>query len=95
MDVIREILMICDGPVSLEVIRTDAEGMFEEGRKLAELGEQVVIKIPMTLDGDQGHEAALCRGNRRQSDTRIFTVTSAYGCQGRRPICKPLCWQTG
>jgi len=51
MDVIREILMICDGPVSLEVIRTDAEGMFEEGRKLAELGEQVVIKIPMTLEG--------------------------------------------
>ncbi len=51
MDVIREILMICDGPVSLEVIKTDAEGMFEEGRYLAKLGDQVVIKIPMTIEG--------------------------------------------
>lgn len=51
MEVIKEILMVCDGPVSLEVIATDAEGMFEEGRKLASLGPQVVIKIPMTVEG--------------------------------------------
>ncbi|HOJ51342.1 MAG TPA: fructose-6-phosphate aldolase [Syntrophales bacterium] len=51
MEVIREILMVCDGPVSLEVIATEAEGMFEEARKLAQLGPQVVIKIPMTVEG--------------------------------------------
>lgn len=51
MEVIKEILMVCDGPVSLEVIATDADGMFEEGRKLASLGSQVVIKIPMTVEG--------------------------------------------
>jgi transaldolase len=51
MDVIKEILMICDGPVSLEVIATQADEMFEEGRRLAKLGEQVVIKIPMTEEG--------------------------------------------
>ncbi|MCX7982107.1 MAG: fructose-6-phosphate aldolase [Syntrophales bacterium] len=51
VEVIKEILMVCDGPVSLEVIATDADGMFEEGRKLASLGSQVVIKIPMTVEG--------------------------------------------
>ncbi|MDD5169307.1 MAG: fructose-6-phosphate aldolase [Syntrophales bacterium] len=50
-EVIREILKIVSGPISLEVMSLDAEGMFKEGKKLAKLGEQVVIKIPMTTEG--------------------------------------------
>jgi transaldolase len=49
--VVRDILEIVKGPVSLEVVSLDAEGMFAEGRKLARLGEQVVIKVPMTTEG--------------------------------------------
>ncbi len=49
--VIREIMSIVDGPVSLEVIATNAEGMCEEARKLAGLGANAVIKIPMTEEG--------------------------------------------
>ena len=49
--VIKEILETVDGPVSLEVIATDAEGMCEEARKLAALGNNAVIKIPMTEEG--------------------------------------------
>ena len=49
--VIREILKIVNGPVSLEVLSLDAEGMVKEGKKLAKLGEQVVIKVPMTTEG--------------------------------------------
>jgi len=49
--VVREILEIVDGPVSLEVISEDAEGMFAEGKKLAGLAENVVVKIPMTTEG--------------------------------------------
>ncbi|MBP8979912.1 MAG: fructose-6-phosphate aldolase [Syntrophobacterales bacterium] len=49
--VIREILQEIGGPVSLEVLSPDAEGMFKEGKKLAKLGGQVVIKVPMTVDG--------------------------------------------
>ncbi len=49
--VIREILQEVGGPVSLEVLSPDAEGMFKEGKKLAKLGGQVVIKVPMTVDG--------------------------------------------
>jgi transaldolase len=49
--VIRDILDVVDGPVSLEVISLDAEGMVREGRKLAKLGSNVVVKVPMTEEG--------------------------------------------
>ncbi len=50
-EVVKEILEIVDGPVSLETVSLDAKGMIEEGRKLAELGDNVVVKIPMTPEG--------------------------------------------
>lgn len=50
-EVVREILEIVDGPVSLEVVSLDAPGMVREGRKLAKLGKNVVIKVPMTTEG--------------------------------------------
>jgi transaldolase len=49
--VVKEILNVVDGPVSLEVVSPEAKGMFAEGKKLARLGEQVVIKVPMTTEG--------------------------------------------
>lgn len=49
--VLREILKTVPGPVSLEVISTDAKGMIDEARKLANLGENAVVKIPMTENG--------------------------------------------
>lgn len=52
MDVVKEILAeVPDKPVSLEVASTDYEGMIREGEMLAQLGKNVVIKIPMTIDG--------------------------------------------
>jgi len=50
-EVVRAILKEVSGPVSLEVVSMDAGEMFKEGKKLAKLGDQVVIKVPMTLDG--------------------------------------------
>ncbi|UUV21342.1 fructose-6-phosphate aldolase [Paenimyroides aestuarii] len=46
-----DICAIVDGDVSAEVIATDFEGMIKEGEELAELNEQIVVKIPMTKDG--------------------------------------------
>lgn len=46
-----DICTIVDGDVSAEVIATDYEGMIKEGEELAELHEQIVVKIPMTKDG--------------------------------------------
>jgi len=52
MDVVKEILAeIPDKPVSLEVASTDYEGMVKEAELLAKLGKNVVIKIPVTIDG--------------------------------------------
>nr|6YRT_A Chain A, Transaldolase [Thermoplasma acidophilum DSM 1728]6YRT_B Chain B, Transaldolase [Thermoplasma acidophilum DSM 1728]6YRT_C Chain C, Transaldolase [Thermoplasma acidophilum DSM 1728]6YRT_D Chain D, Transaldolase [Thermoplasma acidophilum DSM 1728]6YRT_E Chain E, Transaldolase [Thermoplasma acidophilum DSM 1728] len=50
-DIIREILKIVDGPVSVEVVSTKYEGMVEEARKIHGLGDNAVVKIPMTEDG--------------------------------------------
>ena len=49
--VIKNILKIVKGPVSLEVLSQDARGMFSEGRKLARLGNNVVIKVPISTEG--------------------------------------------
>lgn len=46
-----DICNIVDGDVSAEVIATDYEGMIREGEELAELHEQIVVKIPMIKDG--------------------------------------------
>jgi transaldolase len=49
--VVKEILEIVEGPVSLEVISLKAEGMVAEGRKLAALAHNVVVKVPMLTEG--------------------------------------------
>ncbi len=50
-DIFLEIAQTVDGPVSAEVVATDAETMVEEGRRLAALHENIVIKVPLTEDG--------------------------------------------
>jgi transaldolase len=47
----RDICAIVDGPVSAEVISTDFEGMVAEGKKLAAIHDNIVLKIPMIKDG--------------------------------------------
>lgn len=47
----KKIIDLCSGPVSVEVIATEKEGMVEEAEKFAEWGDNVVIKIPMTEEG--------------------------------------------
>ena len=49
--VLKEICAIVDGPVNGEVISVEAEGMVKEGRELAKIHENMVVKIPMTVDG--------------------------------------------
>jgi len=51
MEVAKEIVELVPGPVSLEVVSLDTQGMVDEARFLAKLGDNVVIKIPMTTEG--------------------------------------------
>jgi len=50
-DVLKEICSVVDGDVSAEVVAVDADGMYAEGRELAKLAENIVVKIPMIEDG--------------------------------------------
>jgi transaldolase len=50
-EIFQEIAQIVDGPVSAEVVGLDAETMIEEGRRLAQLHPNIVIKVPLTEDG--------------------------------------------
>lgn len=64
-DVILEICELVDGPVSAEVLATDVEGIVQEGRALAKLHPNVVVKVPLIADG--------IRAVRRLSDGGIKT----------------------
>ncbi|MFT6676345.1 MAG: transaldolase [Sulfitobacter sp.] len=51
MEVTKEICELVDGPVSAEVVAMEADAMIAEGRKLAEIAENITVKLPLTWDG--------------------------------------------
>ncbi len=51
VEVVREITSIVDGPISAEVVSLKADEMVEEAKPLAEINENIVIKIPMMAEG--------------------------------------------
>lgn len=51
LEVTREICALVDGPVSAEVVATEADAMLEEGRKLAQIAENIAVKVPLTWAG--------------------------------------------
>jgi len=51
LEVTKEICDLVEGPVSAEVIATEADAMIAEGRKLAEIAENIAVKLPLTWDG--------------------------------------------
>ena len=65
IEIMNEIVRIVKGPVSLEVVSTDYEGMVEEAHRLKKFGSNVVVKIPMTADG--------LKAIRRLKDDKIDT----------------------
>ena len=64
-DVIKEISEIVDGPISAEVISLDAPGMVKEARELAKIHKNIVIKVPMTVEG--------LKATRQLTDEKIKT----------------------
>ena len=50
-EVLREICAVVEGPVSAEVTATDTDGMVSEGRKLADMADNITVKVPLTWDG--------------------------------------------
>ena len=77
-EVIREIASIVDGPISGEVkaTTTDAEGMIREGREIAKLHPNMVVKIPMTVEGLKAVKVLAAEGI-KTNVTLIFTANQA------------------
>lgn len=50
-EIIKEICQLVDGPISAEVVSVDTQGMIKEARDLAKIHDNIVVKIPMTVDG--------------------------------------------
>ena len=77
-DVIAEIASIVDGPISGEVKATtvDAEGMIEEGRAIAKIHPNMVVKIPMTVEGLKACKVLSSEGI-KTNVTLIFTANQA------------------
>ena len=50
-EVIAEICAVVDGPISAEVVATDMNGILQEGRELAKLHKNVVVKVPLIAEG--------------------------------------------
>jgi transaldolase len=75
-ELLGEICQLVDGPVNGEVISLDAEGMVEEGRKLAAFHANMVVKIPMTTEGLKAVKI-LSSENIKTNVTLIFSCMQA------------------
>ena len=77
-EVIKEITEIVDGPISGEVkaTTTDAEGMIAEGREIAKIHPNMVVKIPMTVEGLKAVKVLSSEGI-KTNVTLIFTANQA------------------
>lgn len=75
-EVLREIHAIVDGPISAEVVSTRADEMVEEGKRLASIGKNIVIKVPMTEEGIKATHRFSQLGI-RTNVTLIFSVNQA------------------
>ena len=77
-EILKEIASIVDGPISGEVKATtvDAEGMIAEGREIAKLHKNMVVKIPMTVEGLKATKVLASEGI-KCNVTLIFTANQA------------------
>ena len=75
-DVIKEIVSIVNGPISAEVISLDAPGMIKEGKELAKIHKNIVVKLPMTPEGLKA-TYALTALKIKTNVTLIFTSMQA------------------
>ena len=75
-EVIKEIAGIVNGPISGEVVSEDAEGMIKEGREIAAIHPNMIVKIPMTIEGLKAVKILASEGI-KTNVTLIFSANQA------------------
>src|SRR4029078_570550 len=87
---LKQICQTVKGPVSAEVVATDAARMIREGRDLATIDENIVVKVPFTKDGVKACKTLAAEGL-RVNVTLIFSATQAWlAAEAGAPICVPV-----
>ena len=76
IEVVKEICEIVDGPISAEVVSLEANKMIEEAREVAKIHPNVIVKIPMTIDGLKA-VAAISKEGIKTNVTLVFSANQA------------------
>ncbi|HAG51124.1 MAG TPA: fructose-6-phosphate aldolase [Deltaproteobacteria bacterium] len=75
-ELVKEICSIVDGPISAEAVSLDADGMIREARELSKIHKNIVVKIPMTLEGLKAIKVVAKEGI-KTNVTLVFSPTQA------------------
>lgn len=75
-DLLKRICEVVDGPISAEVIATDSPGMVAQGKELAKIHDNIVIKVPLTFEGLKATQAFTAEGI-KTNVTLCFTPLQA------------------
>ena len=90
LEVIKEICSVTDGPVSAETVSLEADGMIEEGLKLAKIADNIAIKVPLDLERAEGVQAPDRQGPHGQRDAVLLGQPGAVWRPRRgRPSSRP------
>jgi transaldolase len=76
VEILKEICAVVDGPVSAEVVSIDCEGMLKEARELAKISDNIVVKVPMIVEGIKAVKQ-LSAENIDTNVTLIFSTAQA------------------
>lgn len=76
VEVVKEITSIVDGPISAEVISLEHEGMVKEARELVKIHKNIVIKLPMTIEGLKAVKILSSEGT-KTNVTLVFSSAQA------------------
>ena len=96
-DVIKEITSIVDGAISGEVkaTTTDAEGMIKEGREIAKIHPNMVVKIPTTIEGLKATKVLSSARDQNKSDIDLQSKPGFISSKSWSNICISILRKTG
>jgi transaldolase len=77
-EVVKEICSIVPGPISAEVLAEDAQGMVAEAQQITAIAPNVVVKIPMTVEGMKAVPVLEKEKNIKTNVTMVFSSTQAF-----------------
>lgn len=89
-DVINEIVSLIDGPISAEVQESDATSMINEALELAKIHKNIVIKLPMTMEGIKATKVLSGKGI-KTNVTLVFSIPQALmACEAGATYISPF-----